>query len=208
MPDQIPRPFTLPDSTQTAASATPACNRSGGVWLILAGIALVLAIAGARGHASPRPQAKAGDELNQGIALYRKSDFPGAINMLQKATADDPKLVRGWLFLGLAYTQEYVPGVDSAENKQLGMHAIESFEEAVKIDPGNKLALAGIGSTYYSLRELEKAKEWERKRQAVEPANPEPFYWVGVIDWYACYRNTRHVRENLGGTSDPPGSPS
>ena len=201
--NQVPDPFA-PPNFQKAARGTLVCSCSVEAWLILAVVALAVVSGGTRGYASSRPQAKALDEMNQGIALYRSSDFPGAVGMLQKASADDPKLVKGWLFLGLAYTQEYVPGGDSAENKQLGRDAIAALEEAAKIDPGNKLALAGIGSMYYSLRDLEKAKEWERKREEVETGSPEPFYWVGVIDWYEGYRNTRYVRENLGGSSDPP----
>src|SRR5208282_2612498 len=41
-------------------------------------------------------------------------------------------------------------------------------------------------------------------RLEAEPNNPEPYYWIGVIDWGLCYPRTMKVRQDL--KLDQPGS--
>jgi tetratricopeptide (TPR) repeat protein len=166
------------------------------------GLAVVLAGGGAWWYRSCRPQAKIAKELNQGIVLYQSSQFPAAIALFQKVVTNDPTQVRGWLYLGASYAQQFVPGGVSPENGQYAMRAIEAFEGGLKADPGNKLAMTAIGNIYYEMGDIEKAREWEQKRQAVEPDNPDVYYWVGVLDWDSCFRQGAHLRESLGISSD------
>ncbi len=177
-------------------------SRSTWGWWVLVGLAVVLAGGGAWWYRSYRPQARVAHDLNQGIVLYQSSQFPAAIALFQKVVTNDPTQVRGWLYLGASYAQQFVPGGVSPENGQFAMRAIEAFEGALKADPGNKLAMAAIGNIYSEMRDIENAREWEQKRQAVEPDNPDVYYWVGVLDWQSCFQRGAHLRESLGISSD------
>jgi tetratricopeptide (TPR) repeat protein len=163
---------------------------------------VVLAVGGACWYRYDRPQAKAARDLNQGIALYRSGQYSAAIAMFYKATVDDPTDARAWHYVGACFAQEFVPGGDSPDNRQLGMRAIQAFEEALRVDPGNPLALGAIGAIYYQLGDFDKARDWEQKRLAIDPSNPETHYWIGVLDWVSCYKHGARLRESLGISSD------
>ncbi len=33
------------------------------------------------------------------------------------------------------------------------------------------------------MKKFDKAKEYNQRRIEIEPNNPEPYYWIGVLDW-------------------------
>ncbi len=51
------------------------------------------------------------------------------------------------------------------------------------MDPGNITAIASIAQIYYNMKKFDKAKEYQQRRLKLEPTNPEPYYWIGVMDW-------------------------
>ena len=57
-------------------------------------------------------------------------------------------------------------------------------------DPNNISAIDGIGSILYNMagtpytrERFEESKTYHMKHIALKPEDPEPYYWVGVIDW-------------------------
>ncbi len=140
---------------------------------------------------------KARDQLNKGVAAFRNAQFQAAVNHFQTAVALDPTLINARLYLATAYFQQYIPGAESPENIKVAKQAIEGFEDVLKMDPNNTTAIATIAQIYYNMQKFEKAKEYNRRRLEIEPNNPEPYYWIGALDWHVCYPRRMGVRRDL-----------
>jgi tetratricopeptide (TPR) repeat protein len=137
---------------------------------------------------------KARDQLNKGVNSFRNGQFQDAVDKFQHAVTLDPNLVNARLYLAMSYFQQYAPGGDSAANKQMGQQAIAAFENVLSVDPSNTTALATIGTIYYYFKDFDKAKEFQRKRLDIEPNNPEPYYWIGVMDYALAAKNNGDLR--------------
>ncbi|MGO9272486.1 MAG: hypothetical protein ACLQOO_20025 [Terriglobia bacterium] len=143
---------------------------------------------------------KARDQLNKGVASYRNAQFQAAIEHFKQAIALDPTLLNAKLYLATAYSQQYVQGGQSDENLKIAKQTIAAFQEVLDMNPARDAevtSLANIGQMYYNLQDFDKAKEYQRKRLGVEPNNPEPYYWIGVINWGICYKNDGGMRNDL-----------
>lgn len=136
---------------------------------------------------------KARDQLNKGVASYRNAQFQQAIEHFKSSVQLDPKLLNARLYLATAYAQIFQQGNDT----KTGDQAIQSFQNVLKLDPKNTTALASIAQIYYTMKDFDKAKEYQRQRIQVEPNNPEPYYWIGVIDWAICFQRDGELRKNL-----------
>jgi tetratricopeptide (TPR) repeat protein len=140
---------------------------------------------------------KARDQLNKGVASFRAAQFQQAIKHFQNAIELDPTLLNARLYLATAYFQLYVPGGESEDNIKVGKQAIQAYEDVLQQDPSNTDAIASIAQIYYNMKDFDKAKEFQRQRIQAQPTNPEPYYWIGVIDWAMCYPKRMQVRKDL-----------
>lgn len=140
---------------------------------------------------------KARDQLNKGVNAYRNAQFQTAIEHFKTAVALDPSLVNAKLYLAEAYLNQYVPGGDSPDNIKIAQNAIDAFQDVLRLDTQNSTALASIAQVYYEMKDFDKAKEFQRKRLEIEPNNPEPYYWIGVIDWAIAYPRRMGMRKEL-----------
>jgi tetratricopeptide (TPR) repeat protein len=143
---------------------------------------------------------KARDHLNKGVQSYRNAQFQPAIMHFKEAVRLDPTLLNARLYLATAYAQQYVPGGDSPENLQTAKDAIAAFEDVLKMDNGatsaSTTALASIAQIYYSEKKFDDAKKYNQRRIELEPNNPEPYYWIGVLDWAIAFPNAQKVRSD------------
>ena len=80
--------------------------------------------------------------------------------------------------------------------------AIAEFQDVLTIDPNNTSAIDGIGSLLYNMagtpftpEKFEQSKQFHMKHIAINPNDPEPYYWVGVIDWTLAYRGNATMRQ-------------
>jgi len=143
---------------------------------------------------------KARDQLNKGVTAYRNAQFQAAIEHFKQAISLDPTLLNAKLYLATAYSQQYVQGGQSDENIKIAKQTISAFQEVLDMNPprdAETTSLASIGNMYYNLQDFDKAKEYQRKRIEVEPNNPEPYYWIGLIDWAIVYKSNGEMRNNL-----------
>lgn len=140
---------------------------------------------------------RARDELNKGVAAFKSSQFQPAIDHFQKAVQYDPSLSNAQLYLATAYSQLFVPGGKSDDNIKAGKKAIEEYEKVLAVDAQNVTAIGSIAAIYYNLQDFDKAKDYQRKRMEIQPNDPEPHYWVGVINWAICYPKDMQVRKDL-----------
>jgi tetratricopeptide (TPR) repeat protein len=139
---------------------------------------------------------KARDHLNKGVQDYRSAQFQLAIMHFKEAVRLDPTLLNARLYLATAYAQQYVQGNESQENKQIAQQAIDAFQDVLKMDPNNTTAIASIAQMYYQMKEFDKAKEYNQRRISIEPNNPEPYYWIGVLDWAICFPRAQMLRKD------------
>jgi len=144
---------------------------------------------------------KARDELNKGVAAYRDGKYDQAIEFFKSAKDNDPTLTNAQLYLATAYATQYIPGAPSDENIRMGEAAVKQFQEVLTNDPNDISAIDGIGSilfnmagTPYSRQRFDESKTYHMKHIALKPEDPEPYYWVGVIDWTLSYRANLEAR--------------
>jgi len=145
---------------------------------------------------------KARDLLNKGVTAYKAGDFDIAIEDFKQAKSLDPALTNARLYLATAYSGRYIPGAPSDENVRQGQQAIEEYKEVLANDPNNLTAIDGIGAIIYNmaggppidLAKFAEAKSYQQKHISIHPDDPEPYYWIGVIDWAMAYRTNKDLR--------------
>ncbi|HTS71883.1 MAG TPA: tetratricopeptide repeat protein [Terriglobia bacterium] len=148
---------------------------------------------------------KARDHLNKGVQDYRNAQFQTAIMHFKEAVRLDPTLLNARLYLATAYAQQFVPGADSDENKQIAKQAIDAFQDVLKMDPKNMTAIASIAQIYYNEKDFDEAKKYNERRIELQPNDPEPYYWIGVIDWAVTWKAAQTLRgeNHLNVAKDP-----
>ena len=148
---------------------------------------------------------KARDHLNKGVQAYRNAQFQPAIMHFKEAVRLDPSLLNARLYLATAYAQQYVPGAESEDNVKVAQQSIDSFQDVLKIDPSNLTAIASVAQIYFNMKKFDDAKQWNERRIKLEPTNPEPYYWIGVLDWGVCFPRAQTLRmdNNLAQSKDP-----
>ncbi len=144
---------------------------------------------------------KARDALNKGVQAYKSGQFDDAIDKFKQAKQLDPGLLNARLYLATAYASQYIPGAPSEDNVRNGQQAIAEFQEVLGIEPGNLSAIDGIGSILYQMAatpftpaKFEESKTYHLRHIGLKPEDPEPYYWVGVIDWTLSFRANADIR--------------
>jgi len=179
------------DASMTHASSVRWARRAS----VLA--ALLILVAGFSGCS----KLKARDLLNKGVAAYKNGLYDAAIEDFQKAKELDPGLMNARLYLATAYASQYIPGAPSEQNVRLGTAAVNEFKEVLQIDHDNVSAIDGIGSilfqmagTPYDPKKFEESKSYHQRHIELKPTDPEPYYWIGVIDWTLAFRANGELR--------------
>src|SRR6202451_2887698 len=146
---------------------------------------------------------RARDKLNKGVQAYKGGQTDAAIEDFKQATQFDPDLLNARLYLATAYSAQYIPGAPSPENIRNGQQAAQEFREILANDPKSLSAIDGLGSTLYNMaggppfdpKMMEESKSFHQQHIQLKPDDPEPYYWVGVIDWSLAFRGSRDLRE-------------
>ncbi|HXN23662.1 MAG TPA: hypothetical protein VOA41_13060 [Candidatus Dormibacteraeota bacterium] len=161
-------------------------------------MALILVCAAAAGGCN---KLKARDLLNKGVQAYKSALYDQAIEDFKQAKDLDPSLLNARVYLATAYASQYIPGAPSEENINKGKQAINEFQEILKIDPNNLSAIDGIGSILFQMaaappnpKLFEESKTYHQRHIQIRPEDPEPYYWIGVIDWTLAYRANAELR--------------
>jgi tetratricopeptide (TPR) repeat protein len=157
---------------------------------------LVLAFA-----ASGCSKLKARDLLNKGVTAFKNGQSDNAIEYFKEAKEADPDLLNARLYLATAYASLYIPGAPSQENLARGNQAVAEFKEVLDKDPNNLSAIDGIGSILFQMggqpfdpKKFEESKTYHQKHIQLKPEDPEPYYWIGVIDWTLAFRGNGEMR--------------
>jgi tetratricopeptide (TPR) repeat protein len=169
--------------------------------------AILCVVALATGAAGCR-KLKARDALNKGVRSYKAGLTDSAIEYFKQAKELDPGLITARLYLATAYSGQYIPGAPSEENLRNGKQAIAEFQEILKADPNDLHAMDGIGSilflmgsTPYDPEKFKESKKYHQMHIKTRPQDPEPYYWIGVIDWSLAFRANTDARAKYNNTA-------
>ncbi len=145
---------------------------------------------------------KARDLLNKGVAAFKNGQYDASIEDFKQAKDLDPTLLNARLYLATAYATEYIPGAPSDDNVRVGQQAVSEFQDVLSVDSKNLSALDGIGSILYNMAgtpfdpdKYNESKKYHMKHIELSSSDPEPYYWVGVIDWTLAYRGNAEARQ-------------
>jgi tetratricopeptide (TPR) repeat protein len=145
---------------------------------------------------------KARDLLNKGVGAFKNGQYDAAVEDFKQAKDLDPSLLNARLYLATAYASQYIPGAPSEQNKNIGKQAIQEFKDILSTNPDNLSAIDGIGSilfqmagTPYDPKLFEESKTYHQKHIQLKPEDPEPYYWIGVIDWTLAFRANGEARK-------------
>jgi tetratricopeptide (TPR) repeat protein len=179
------------DDSMTYASSVRIARRG----LSLAMLAVVVAAG------SGCNKLKARDLLNKGVANFKNGQYDAAVEDFKQAKDLDPSLLNARLYLATAYASQYIPGAPSEENMQRGNAAINEFKGVLEKDPNNLSATDGIGSILFQMsgqpfnpQKFQESKTYHQKHIDLKPTDPEPYYWIGVIDWTLAFRGNAEMR--------------
>jgi tetratricopeptide (TPR) repeat protein len=180
----------MDDSMTYASSVRIACRG-----LSLAMLAVVVAAG------SGCNKLRARDLLNKGVASFKNGQYDVAVEDFKQAKDLDPSLLNARLYLATAYASQYIPGAPSDENIQRGNAAINEFKGVLEKDPNNLSAIDGIGSILFQMsgqpfnpQKFQESKTYHQKHIDLKPNDPEPYYWIGVIDWTLAFRGNAEMR--------------
>jgi tetratricopeptide (TPR) repeat protein len=144
---------------------------------------------------------KARDLLNKGVANFKNGQYDAAVEDFKQAKDLDPSLLNARLYLATAYASQYIPGAPSDENVKRGKAAIDEFKGVLEKDPNNLSAIDGIGSILFQMsgqpynpEKFQESKSYHQKHIELKPTDPEPYYWIGVIDWTQAFRGNAELR--------------
>ncbi len=143
--------------------------------------------------------------LNRGVSYYKAGQYPDAIGAFTKAVEMDPSFTTGYLYLGTAYMNMYVPGARSEENDALAAKAHALFQKTLGLDANNKVALASEASLYLNQKQWDTAKQSYEKLIAVDPNNADAYYSLGFIAWSQWYPAYGQARKEAGMKQQDPG---
>ena len=163
----------------------------------LAAAALIAFVAAASGC----NKLKARDLLNKGVAAFKNGQSDAAIEDFKEAKEADPDLMNARLYLATAYASLYIPGAPSPENVARGNQAIAEFKEVLDKDPNNLSAIDNMGSILFLMggqpfdpKKFEESKTYHQRHIQLKPDDPEPYYWISVIDWTLAFRGNAEMR--------------
>jgi tetratricopeptide (TPR) repeat protein len=180
------------DASMTHASSVRTARRAASF------AAFLILVAGVSGCS----KLKARDLLNKGVTAFKAGQYDTAIEDFKQAKDLDPDLMNARLYLATAYASQYIPGAPSEQNMRLGTQAVNEFKEVLEKDANNISAIDGIGSilfqmagTPYDPKKFEESKTYHQKHIEIKPSDPEPYYWIGVIDWTLAFRANGELRQ-------------
>jgi len=184
--------------THASLARTDACPSASSFRQAAALLVLVVFAAGFSGC----NKLKARDLLNKGVAAFKNGQYDAAVEDFKQAKELDPSLLNARLYLATAYASQYIPGAPSEQNKNIGKQAIAEFKEILQSYPDNLSAIDGTGSILFQMagtpfdpKLFEESKTYHQKHIQLKPEDPEPYYWIGVIDWTLAFRANAEMRK-------------
>ncbi len=170
--------------------------------------ALALAAVLAAGNSLAADAIAARDHLNQGVNAYKTADYAKAADEFRLAIDADPTFGVARLYLATAYQQQFVPGVDTPDNRKYWQSAMDEFQNVLRDQPSESnrlLATQSVASLYFQGKDMANAVDWTRKVLELDANNKEAYYTLGVIAWLTFLPEDRAARAELSMQPADPG---
>ena len=148
---------------------------------------------------------QARDHINKGVNAFKNAQYPEAVEHFKKAIDLDPNYPTARLYLGTAYMQQWIPGAESPENKQMAEAAEKTFQDVLKDDAKNVTAISYLASLYLNEKRWDEARQWYDKLTTVDPKNATAYYSKAWIAWSEWYPANGKGRIDSGMKLDDPG---
>jgi tetratricopeptide (TPR) repeat protein len=157
------------------------------------------------------------DQMNQGVQSYKNNKYADAVKHFKEAVRLDPTNRNAQLYLATSYFTQWVPGVDSPDNKKNYEMAKQEFQKVLDEDPKDSLALASMAALAFNSAQgsgtnmdqkmafLQDAAKWNERRIEVDPRNAEAYYYLGVINWTRAFAPIQTSRVEQKMKPDDPG---
>jgi len=130
---------------------------------------------------------QARDNLLKGQAAFKNAKYEESIKYFQEAMKLDPDLTTAELYLATAYSQQFIPGLQTPDNMKQAEMAIQTFDRILARDPNNVSAVAGLAFIHQNTGQYKKAHDYYLKQAQLEPTNPIPFYAIGSVNWIVVF---------------------
>ena len=157
--------------------------------------------------------------FNQAIQAYRGKRYADAVQLLERVLTSNPSdafALTAHLYLATAWMQQYIPGAESPDNMAFARRAEAEFQEVLRREPADRVALASLASLKYreaqgvadfdeKSRKLDEAASWYVRLIGVDTNNKEAYYSLGVIDWVKWYHADMEARTSMGMKPEQPG---
>ena len=140
------------------------------------------------------------DEFKLGVAAYKSNHYEEAVRHFEKATELAPDNINAHMYLATSYVSQYIPGVDSDDNKSVAERAILQYQKVLDLNAKNDQKVnsaKGIAYLHLNMKNWDKAREYYQMASDLAPGDPEPYYSIGVIDWIQCYQRRMEERARL-----------
>src|SRR5262249_47320660 len=139
-------------------------------------------------------------ELQLGVSAYKESRYEEAVQHFAKAADLDPSNVNAQMYLATALVSQYIPGIESAQNKSVADRAIAAYQKVLEMDAntGQRVnSCKGIAYIYLNMKQWDDAAKYYQMASDLDPNDPEPYYSIAVIDWPRCYQPRMEARARL-----------
>lgn len=141
---------------------------------------------------------KARREMEEGQKLYRDANYLTAAEHFKAAVALDENLVAAKLSLATAYRAQYAYGADTPGNERFGQQAVDVYQKVLEKEPHNTVALKGVSCVAMDMKKFDQAADFRKRVLALNPADPESYFWVGVVDWGSVNEDLRTLKPKVG----------
>jgi len=154
---------------------------------------------------------RARDQLNKGVEAFSSGQYDQAIEHFKSAQQYDPTLTNSQLYLAAAYQAQYIPGAPSPDNLRNAQEAVRINQDILANDPKSLAAIDNLGSLTYNMatrpfdeQGMLKAKAFQQQHISISPNDPQPYYWIGVINWQLAYNGNEDIRDEYNHSGKKP----
>ena len=161
-------------------------------------LATVLSVAAALLTTAGCNKLRARDQLNKGVQAYKSGHYEQSIDHFQEAVRLDGDFKVAKLYLAMAYTSQYVPGVETPDNVHMAQQAIDQYHQVLAQDPNSVTSLKGIAFLNREMKNFDQARQSYKRALTIDPNDPELYYSLGVIDWTQSYKDAKEMKGKAG----------
>ncbi len=148
---------------------------------------------------------RAKNELNEAARAYKAGKFAEAEQHSKKALELDPSQKTAPIFIARSIHQQYRPGVDTPQNKQKAVEAIEAYKKILENNPADEDSYKAIAALYGVLDENQ-LRDWIMKRASNAsvdgPKRAEAYTILASKDWNCSYQITEQPANKKTETRD------